>query len=61
MFTRYQPLLPQTSVLSELSVSPELGSNRFASVFWYIKGAGEVQMGRRGQEYLNVFVSLCCR
>lgn len=29
-------LLPQPRVLSELSVSPKLGSNRFASVFWDI-------------------------
>ncbi len=57
--SRCLSLLPQPGVLSELSVSPKLGSNRFASVFWDIKGVGKYQMGRRVQDYSNVFVSLC--
>lgn len=56
LFPRCPPPLPQPSVLSELSASPEPGSNRFASVFWDIKGAGKGLIGRRGQNYSNVFV-----
>lgn len=57
VFPGCQALLPQSSVLSELSVSAKLGSNRFASVFWDIKGREKMKRGG-GSRIIQMFLWL---